>query len=107
MSVRLPERVGRSTAKELMFTSRRISGPEALAIGLVDRCVADEELDSVVASLAEEIAANSPGTNRIVKRLVDERWGSTRSVALQRERTMPHGLPDDMASRMGARPSGR
>src|SRR6266540_91250 len=45
MSIRLPERVGRSTAKELMFTSRRIDGRTAEAIGLVDRCVADDELE--------------------------------------------------------------
>ena len=40
-----PERVGRSTAKELMFTSRRIGGADAAAIGLVDHCVPDDELD--------------------------------------------------------------
>jgi len=39
ISVRLPERVGRSTAKELMFTSRRISGVQAEGIGLVDHAV--------------------------------------------------------------------
>ncbi|MGA1076968.1 MAG: enoyl-CoA hydratase/isomerase family protein, partial [Ilumatobacteraceae bacterium] len=70
MSVRLPERVGRSTAKELMFTSRRIGGVEAARIGLVDRCVPDDELDATVAALAAEIAANSAGPNRIVKRLL-------------------------------------
>ncbi|MGB1629816.1 MAG: enoyl-CoA hydratase/isomerase family protein, partial [Acidimicrobiales bacterium] len=52
MSVRLPERVGISTAKELMFTSRRIDGREAGRIGLLDRVVADDELESTVASLA-------------------------------------------------------
>lgn len=100
MSVRLPERVGRSTAKELMFTSRRISGDEAAAIGLVDRCVADDELDATVAALAAEIVANSAGTNRIVKRLLADRDERTRSEALLHEREMPHGRPDDMAERM-------
>ena len=104
MSIRLPERVGRSTAKELMFTSRRISGREAHAIGLVDHCTADEDLATVVESLAQEIAANSPGTNRITKQLVDERQQVTRAEALLRERTMPHGLPEDMAARMGGAP---
>ena len=100
MSVRLPERVGRSAAKELMFTSRRISGAEAAAIGLVDRCVADAELDATVAALAAEIVANSAGTNRIVKRLLADRDDRTRSEALLHERAMPHGRPDDMAERL-------
>ena len=39
MSVRLPERIGPSRAKELMFTSRRITGAEAVALGLVDRAL--------------------------------------------------------------------
>lgn len=100
MSVRLPERVGRSTAKELMFTSRRIDGPTAAAIGLVDRCVPDAELDTVVDALADEVVANSAGTNRIVKRLVADHADRTRTDALVHERQLPHGLPDDMADRM-------
>jgi enoyl-CoA hydratase len=100
MSVRLPERVGRSIAKELMFTSRRISGADAAAIGLVDRCVPDDELDATVAALAGEIVANSAGTNRIVKRLLADRSERTRTEALLHERDMPHGRPDDMAERM-------
>lgn len=100
MTVRLPERVGRSTAKELMFTSRRISGAEAAAIGLVDRCVPDDELDVTVAALAAEIVANSAGTNRIVKRLLADRAERPRATALLHEREMPHGRPEDMAERM-------
>jgi len=100
MSVRLPERVGVSTAKELMFTSRRISGYEAAEIGLVDRCVPEDELDETVMSLAAEIVANSAGTNRIVKRLIADRSERTREAALLNEREMPHGRPDDMAQRM-------
>lgn len=100
MSVRLPERVGRSTAKELMFTSHRIDGAEAAAIGLVDRCVPDSDLDATVADLAAEIVANSAGTNRIVKRLLADGGERTRVEALLHEREMPHGRPDDMRERM-------
>lgn len=100
MSVRLPERVGRSTAKELMFTSRRIDGRTAATIGLLDRCVADDELDGAVAELAGAIVANSAGTNRIVKTLLADRAERTRSDALLHERQLPHGVPDDMAERM-------
>jgi enoyl-CoA hydratase/carnithine racemase len=103
MSIRLPERVGLSNAKDLMFTARRIDGTAAKAIGLVDRCVPDEELDPAVDTLAAEIATNSPGTNRIVKRLLRERMERNRPDALAYERSSPHGFPEDMAERM-ARP---
>lgn len=100
MSIRLPERVGVSTAKEMMFTSRRISGTEAAEIGLVDHAVPADDLDGAVATLAGEILANSRGTNRIVKQLIADRAEKTRVEAMLHERTMPHGRPDDMAERM-------
>ena len=100
MSVRLPERVGRSRAKELMFTSRRLPGQEALAIGLVDHCVPAEELDEAIASLASEILKNSDGTNRIDKALLAAATNMTREEALLHERERPFGVPGDMAERM-------
>ena len=100
MSVRLPERVGRAMAKQLMFTSRRIDGVEAQRIGLADIAVPDEELDAVVEALAREILTNSPGTNRRVKLLIADVDDLTRTDALERERTLPHGVPEDMAARM-------
>ena len=104
MSVRLPERIGPSRAKELMFTSRRITGAEAAALGLVDRACPEDDLDKVVAALAEEIAENSPGTNRIDKALLRDTARMTRSEALLREREMPYGMPEDVRERMSARP---
>jgi enoyl-CoA hydratase/carnithine racemase len=103
MSVRLPERVGRATAKELMFTSRRIDAAEAARIGLVDHVAADDDLDRSVAHLSSEILANSHGTNRIDKALIAAHEKTGRDAALQFERTSPFGLPDDMAERMARR----
>ena len=100
--MRLPERVGMAMAKELMFTSRRIDGTAAAAIGLVDRVVPDDELGTTVEALAREILANSWGTNRIDKQLLREVGDRSRTDALAFERTMPFGLPDDMAERMRA-----
>lgn len=100
MSVRLPARVGVSRAKELMFTSRRISGEEAAEIGLVDRAVPDEDLDAAVTALAHEIAANSADTNRIDKALIQTQADMTRTQALDHERSLPFGLPADMNERM-------
>ncbi len=106
MSVRLPERVGRARAKELMFTSRRIDGVEAAAIGLVDRAVPSGALDGAVAALTAEITANSAGTNRIDKALMAANADRTRSDALLIERNMPFGMPKDRKERMSgsARP---
>jgi len=106
MSVRLPERVGLSTAKELMFTSRRISARTAAQIGLVDRVVPDSELDATVEQLAAEITANSWGTNRIDKQLLAHASTNARQAALLHERSIPFGLPDDMGERM-SRVSGK
>lgn len=100
MSVRLPERIGRSRAKELMFTARRISGVEAASIGLVDHSVEPDELDDFIADLAAQVVRNSAGTNRIVKKLIADSKDRTRTDALLHERDRPYGFPEDMAERM-------
>src|SRR5205085_7098154 len=94
MSVRLPERVGRSRAKELMFTSRRVPGSVARQIGLVDHAIGDDDLDAFVDGLAREIAANSAGTNRIDKQLMMAQAEMARGDALLHERALPFGLPE-------------
>jgi enoyl-CoA hydratase len=103
MSIRLPERVGRSRAVELMFTSRRITGARAAEIGLVDRAVPENDLDTTVADLCAEITANSWGTNRIAKALVDDNAARSRRDALLIERTMPYGMAKDRKERMSGR----
>ena len=107
MSVRLPERVGRSKAKELMFTSRRVSAADAAALGLLDHVVADADLDGFVDGLAREIAENSWGTNRIAKSLLRARAERTREEALLHERELPYGMPEDTRERMKRRPGKR
>ena len=60
LSVTLPELVGKQRAAELLYTGRRITGDEALEIGLVDRLVATDELVASATDLAAEIAASAP-----------------------------------------------
>jgi enoyl-CoA hydratase len=100
MSVRLPERIGRAAAKEMMFTGRRIDGREAERIGLAVRCVPDDELDAAVAEMAAAIVANSWGTSRIDKLLLAASARMPRDEALPHERTAPYGFPDDLAERL-------
>lgn len=102
MSVRLPERVGRGAAKDLMFTGRRVNGRDAERIGLADRCVPDAELDDAVRELAHAIVANSWGTSRIDKQLLAASARMPRDQALLHERSAPYGFPEDMAERLAA-----
>jgi enoyl-CoA hydratase/carnithine racemase len=64
--------VGPSHAKEILYTARRYSASEALAMGLVNRVVAQDELRPLVETVAGEIAANAPLTIRSVKVLSRE-----------------------------------
>ncbi len=103
MTVRLPERVGVSRAKELMYTARRISGTEAAHIGLVNRACPPAELDAVVTELTAEIVANSWDTSRFDKAILADARGMDRADALAYERSAPYGRPRDMAERLGRR----
>lgn len=67
---RLPRLVGSGKAIELITTAVRIDAEEAYRIGLVERLVTDEELDSESADLAATIAAQPPLAVRGAKRAV-------------------------------------
>jgi enoyl-CoA hydratase/carnithine racemase len=102
MTVRLPERVGRAKAKELMFTARRISGTEAATIGLVNRSVPDDQLDTAIGDLTAEIIASSWDTSRFDKAILADTRDMDRADALAYERSAPYGRPRDMAERLAA-----
>lgn len=104
LSVRLPERVGMSTAKRLMFTSEVLDGDAAQAIGLVDVSAPETELDATIDRIASQIAANSPESHRINKALLAAGVQNTRDAALRFERDMPFGQPSDSAQRLRKRP---
>ena len=59
---RLSDLVGPAMAKEIFFTARQFSGEEALQMGLINRLVPADELDSYVRDYAERIAGNAPLT---------------------------------------------
>jgi enoyl-CoA hydratase/carnithine racemase len=68
----LPRLVGIDVARELIYTSRMISGAEAAQLGLVTR-TADDPLAAALA-LAAEIAERSPDAIRTAKALLDRCW---------------------------------
>ena len=100
MSIRLPERIGRSKAAELSYTSMKIDGAEAARIGLANHCYPDEQLDAEVDALAAKICANSASTNQLYKRLWKSNDTVSREGALLIERSRVLGVPTDTKERM-------
>lgn len=68
---RLPRLIGRSRAKELIFTARRLSSAEALACGVVDRSVEAGSALAAALDLAREILPNGPVALRAAKEAID------------------------------------
>ena len=58
-------------AKEMLFESRFIDGAEALELGLVNRVVPAQDLESAVLEYAERIAKNDPFQLRMIKLAVN------------------------------------
>jgi enoyl-CoA hydratase/carnithine racemase len=81
----LRQRIGVHKAKELAFTAEMISGARAHEIGLVNAVVPADELDSVVAALAESIAAGPPIALSMTKRELDNAGTSSLAQALEAE----------------------
>ena len=67
----LPRLIGRNRAKELIYAARRISAPDAQALGLVNHVVPREDLLARAQSLAAEIMRNSPYAVRQAKWAID------------------------------------
>ena len=84
-STRLPAVVGLGRAKELIMTARTISAEEAHRIGLVNRVVEPEELESATQALVEELLANSPVAVGRAKRVIDASARPTLAQTLEME----------------------
>jgi enoyl-CoA hydratase/carnithine racemase len=67
----LARRVGRSVAKDLMLTGRRVGAGEAARLGLVDRVVPRAGVLAAARALAAEIAGNAPTAVRLAKWALD------------------------------------
>jgi enoyl-CoA hydratase/carnithine racemase len=60
ITVTLPRLIGQQAANNMLYTGRRVSGNEALTMGLVDRLVDADDLRDAAVELAGEIAENAP-----------------------------------------------
>ncbi|NYI76755.1 enoyl-CoA hydratase/isomerase family protein [Nocardioides panzhihuensis] len=67
---RLIELVGVSAARDLLFTARRIDGPTALRLGLVDSAVPAAELDQAIEDYCGRLAHQSQYAIRLTKLVI-------------------------------------
>jgi enoyl-CoA hydratase/carnithine racemase len=81
----LTQLIGPSKAKELYFTSRRVSAEECAALGLVNEVVADDELSKRAREIAVEIASGPPIALRHMKANINDAIGGDLRNSLTRE----------------------
>lgn len=83
----LPRRVGLARAKDLILSARVVEPDEALAIGLVDRIAAADDLLARAQAWAEELSIGSPTAVALTKSILDKTFESTEEqiFALGRE----------------------
>lgn len=69
---RLVNTVGIGAAKDIVLSGRRLPSEEALAMGLVQKILPEEDLENFVLDYARTVAANAPLTVRASKRIFGE-----------------------------------
>ena len=84
-SVRLPRMIGMGRALDLILTGRPIAADEALAIGLVNRVVPDDEALVAARQIAQEISRLPQTCLRSDRRSAFEQWGLGEGDAIANE----------------------
>jgi 2-(1,2-epoxy-1,2-dihydrophenyl)acetyl-CoA isomerase len=92
LSVLLPEQLGPSKAAEVLLTARRYTGEEALALGLVDRCVPADQVRGTAIELAGQIAVNAPLAVRAINRTLRQGLAERVRAATEREAELQRQL---------------
>jgi enoyl-CoA hydratase/carnithine racemase len=89
---RLPRLVGPAKAKDLIFTGRHVEAGEALAIGLVDKVVPDDQVYAAATELAARYAEGPAVALRAAKEAVDAGLEVDLDTGLEIERLHFAGL---------------
>lgn len=77
----LPRRIGMQRAKELAFLGGQLPAADALAYGLVNRVVPDDELETAAEALAGQLARAATSAIALTKRLLNESLDAGREQA--------------------------
>lgn len=89
---RLTRLIGPSRAKELLMTGRRVGADEALALGLVDRVLAPDEVYPAALEYAHQLAAGPRFAVQAIKEAVDHGADASLAGGLALERSLIAGL---------------
>ena len=85
MSWFLPRIVGEARAKELMFTSPRLSASEALELGIVNKVFPQEKFTEHAMNYCQEMAERAPIALRYIKENINRSLSVTLDAALDAE----------------------
>lgn len=94
--------VGEKKAREMWYLCRRYTATEAVAMGLANVCVPDEQLDEEVQKWCDELMERSPTALAIAKRSFNADTEHLRGVALAGFQTVGLYYNTDEAKEMGA-----
>ncbi|MGB0920664.1 MAG: enoyl-CoA hydratase/isomerase family protein [Alphaproteobacteria bacterium] len=100
MSQRLPRRIGKHKAMEMMFTARTYKADEAAAMGLANAVYPDESFEAEVKAFCAEVLANSWYSLRANKELVLTSEDMSLEAGLAHEIYTSKGVGPDMADRI-------
>ena len=100
MSQRLPRRVGRTKATEMMLTGKTYTAAEALEMKLVNAVYADEVFIASVTQFCEDMLANSWHSLRGYKNLINKTDGMSLAEGLSYEVYNSAGVGPDMQERV-------
>lgn len=85
---RLPRLVGRQIALGLLLSGDRLSGPDAVRLGLAYRSFAPQDFDEGVNDFVAQLAGRGREAVTAIKRLVGD----------ARQRSLPDGLDDEISA---------
>ncbi len=85
LTVTLPAAVGRQAAADLLLTGRRVGGEQALALGLCDRLVDEDDLLVQAIAYADELAAAGPLAVRSIRATLRQGLVEEARLAMERE----------------------
>jgi len=100
LSLRLPHRIGRAKASEMMFTCRTYSGRQAEAMHLANFCFTNDRFEAELTALTADILSNSWYANQVNKRALIEIDGLSLHDSHALEMFKNEGLAPDAGHRI-------